>query len=65
MYPTYWDMHDGQPINRASSESTTHGTHSGPTVRLSVGAAADSAHEYTLKQFLLTACSDRVNLEMC
>ncbi|KAI9573957.1 glycoside hydrolase family 47 protein [Boletus coccyginus] len=48
MYPTYWDMHDGQPIN----------------LRLSVGAAADSAHEYTLKQFLLTARSDRANLEM-
>ncbi|KAH0836527.1 glycoside hydrolase family 47 protein [Lanmaoa asiatica] len=48
MYPTYWDLHNGKPTN----------------LRLSVGAAADSAHEYTLKQFLLTARSDRVNMEM-
>ncbi|KAG9312816.1 glycoside hydrolase family 47 protein [Chiua virens] len=49
MYPTYWGLESGKPSN----------------LRLSVGAAADSAHEYTLKQFLLTARSDRANLEMC
>jgi hypothetical protein len=48
MYPTYWDLHDGKPT----------------ILRLSVGGAADSSHEYTLKQFLLTARSDRANLEM-
>ncbi|KAG8220813.1 glycoside hydrolase family 47 protein [Butyriboletus roseoflavus] len=47
MYPTYWDLHDAKPSN----------------LRLSVGAAADSAHEYTLKQFLLTARSDKANIE--
>ena len=31
----------------------------------SVGAAADSAHEYFLKQFLLTGQKDKASLEMC
>ena len=31
----------------------------------SVGAAADSAHEYLLKQYLLTGQTDVANLEMC
>jgi hypothetical protein len=30
-----------------------------------VGAAADSAHEYTLKQYLLTGRTDKANLELC
>ena len=47
-------------LNRQSMELTDIST-----VRLSVGSAADSAHEYTLKQFLLTARSDGANLEMC
>ncbi|KAF8551349.1 glycoside hydrolase family 47 protein [Imleria badia] len=47
MYPTHWDIHGGKPSD----------------LRLSVGGAADSAHEYTLKQFLLTARSDRASLE--
>lgn len=34
-------------------------------VKMSVGAAADSAHEYLLKQYLLTGKTDKVNLEMC
>jgi Glycosyl hydrolase family 47 len=33
--------------------------------RLSVGAQADSTHEYLLKQYLLTAKTDKVNLELC
>ncbi|KAG6374849.1 glycoside hydrolase family 47 protein [Boletus reticuloceps] len=48
MYPAIWRIHDGKPS----------------IFRLSVGGAADSAHEYTLKQFLLTARSDSANLEM-
>lgn len=32
---------------------------------LSVGAQADSAHEYLLKQYLLTARTDKSSLEMC
>ncbi len=35
------------------------------TAHLSVGAQADSAHEYLLKQYLLTAKTDKANLEMC
>lgn len=34
-------------------------------VHLTVGALADSGHEYTLKQFLQTARTDKRNLEMC
>ena len=30
-----------------------------------MGAAADSGHEYLLKQFLLTDKTDMANLEMC
>ncbi|KAI6024434.1 glycoside hydrolase family 47 protein [Pisolithus marmoratus] len=48
MYPTKWDLASGNP----------HDLH------LSVGAAADSGHEYTLKQYLLTAQTDKENLEM-
>lgn len=33
--------------------------------KLSAGAAADSAHEYLLKYYLLTGRKDRVMLEMC
>ena len=33
--------------------------------KLSVGAEADSAHEYLLKQYLLTGKTDKLNLELC
>lgn len=32
---------------------------------LSVGAMADSAHEYLLKQYLMTAKTDKQSLELC
>ncbi|KAF8840808.1 glycoside hydrolase family 47 protein [Paxillus ammoniavirescens] len=48
MYPTKWDLNEGKPSD----------------LHLSVGAAADSGHEYTLKQYLMTAQTDRANLEM-
>ncbi|KAH0835805.1 glycoside hydrolase [Lanmaoa asiatica] len=48
MYPTRWDLEAGAPSN----------------FQLSVGALADSGHEYTLKQFLMTARTDKRNLEM-
>lgn len=32
---------------------------------LSVGAQADSAHEYLLKQYLMTAKTDKASLKMC
>lgn len=32
---------------------------------LSVGAQADSTHEYLLKLYLLTGKTDKVSLEMC
>ncbi|KAJ6582035.1 glycoside hydrolase family 47 protein [Mycena capillaripes] len=48
MIPTMWNLTSGVPYN----------------ARLSVGSAADSAHEYLLKQYLLTAKTDKKSLEM-
>ncbi|KAG0699899.1 glycoside hydrolase family 47 protein [Suillus ampliporus] len=48
MYPMHWNLSSGQAKD----------------ARLSVGAASDSAHEYTLKQYLMTARKDKANLEM-
>ncbi|RDB23578.1 Mannosyl-oligosaccharide 1,2-alpha-mannosidase MNS3 [Hypsizygus marmoreus] len=48
MFPIAWNLSTGQP----------HDTH------LSVGAQADSAHEYLLKQYLLTAKTDKASLVM-
>ncbi|KAF9466042.1 glycoside hydrolase family 47 protein [Collybia nuda] len=48
MFPVGWNLTTGQP----------HDAH------LSVGAQADSAHEYLLKQYLLTAKTDKASLKM-
>ncbi|KAG6333529.1 hypothetical protein ID866_5565 [Astraeus odoratus] len=48
MYPIRWELASGNPSNR----------------HLSVGGAADSGHEYILKQYLQTALTDKANLEM-
>ena len=66
MYPSQWNLDTGAPIDREShapmpAQTIEHTT----LVHLSVGANSDSAHEYTLKQFLLTARTDKHNLEMC
>ncbi|EIW79097.1 glycoside hydrolase family 47 protein [Coniophora puteana RWD-64-598 SS2] len=47
-YPVRWDLTTGQPTD----------------YHVAPGGAADSAHEYTLKQFLLTGKTDKANLEM-
>ncbi|KAF8661347.1 hypothetical protein AX16_001442 [Volvariella volvacea WC 439] len=48
MFPIRWNISSGFPYND----------------RLSVGGQADSAHEYLLKQYLLTAQTDKASLEM-
>ncbi|KAF7974676.1 hypothetical protein HWV62_11433 [Athelia sp. TMB] len=48
MLPTRWSLGLGQPVDTI----------------LSVGGNADSAHEYLLKQYLLTAKTDKKSLEM-
>ncbi|KAI0675938.1 seven-hairpin glycosidase [Trametes maxima] len=48
MFPTMWSLSAGKPTSDSRS----------------VGAAADSAHEYFLKQYLLTGKNDVENLEM-
>ncbi|KAI1785675.1 seven-hairpin glycosidase [Ganoderma leucocontextum] len=48
MFPTRWNLGLGSPSSEARG----------------MGASADSAHEYLLKQFLLTGKKDTANLEM-
>ncbi|KAI0761336.1 glycoside hydrolase [Trametes elegans] len=48
MFPTQWHLNTGKPTSESHS----------------VGAAADSAHEYLLKQYLLMGKTDIDNLEM-
>ncbi|TFK26226.1 mannosidase [Coprinopsis marcescibilis] len=50
MLPIDWNLATGVPR--------------GHDIRISVGAQADSSHEYLLKQYLLTAKTDKVNLEL-
>ncbi|KAH6916039.1 mannosidase [Coprinopsis sp. MPI-PUGE-AT-0042] len=50
MLPIGWDIIKGVPATHES--------------RVSVGAQADSTHEYLLKQYLLTAKTDKANLEL-
>jgi hypothetical protein len=66
MYPTGWNLNTSTPsdcelLAPIPAQTIEHTT----PVHLSVGATADSGHEYTLKQFLLTARTDKRNLEMC
>ncbi|KAG6890079.1 hypothetical protein C0995_012028 [Termitomyces sp. Mi166 len=48
MLPTRWNLTSAQPYD----------------AHVSVGAQADSAHEYLLKQYLMTAKTDKVSLKM-
>ncbi|KAF4567315.1 hypothetical protein EYR40_006312 [Pleurotus pulmonarius] len=48
MFPVRWNISSSEPYDS----------------HMSVGAQADSAHEYLLKQYLLSGRTDRVNLEM-
>ncbi|ETW78786.1 glycoside hydrolase family 47 protein [Heterobasidion irregulare TC 32-1] len=48
MLPVHWKLDIGRPID----------------TKLAVGGEADSAHEYLLKQFLLTGKTDKTALEM-
>ncbi|KAF9812966.1 hypothetical protein IEO21_05851 [Rhodonia placenta] len=71
---TYWDKADGVMQGLAQADLSALGgmmprrwnvETSEPTDQfLSVGAATDSAHEYLLKQYLMTAKSDRTSYQM-
>ncbi|KDQ51033.1 glycoside hydrolase family 47 protein [Jaapia argillacea MUCL 33604] len=50
MLPVRWNLTSGTPWDGSA--------------QLSVGAAADSAHEYLLKQYLLSGKTDKASLEM-
>jgi hypothetical protein len=67
MFPIRWNIKTARPFD---SEHTSLDIESLPALtcvlaHLSVGAQADSAHEYLLKQYLLTAKTDKASLEMC
>lgn len=68
MLPIRWNLTSAQPYDGvfvsgflAFDLLTFHVL----VAHLSVGAQADSAHEYLLKQYLLTSKTDKANLEMC
>jgi hypothetical protein len=63
------EQYSGYPIRQyvyaTSTTNLRRLNHFCNLAHLSVGAQADSAHEYLLKQYLLTAKTDRKSLEMC
>ena len=67
MFPIEWDTTTGKPKNRRLLERSSWacGIYSFSPGHLSVGAQADSAHEYLLKLYLLTGKTDKASLEMC
>jgi hypothetical protein len=66
MYPVKWNLNTGTPSDRESlAPMPTQMIERTTSVRLSLGGSADSGHEYTIKQFLLTARTDKRSLEMC
>lgn len=66
MLPTHWNVTSGQPIEGTLIQLPVKCcAHPRPSDILSVGAAADSAHEYLLKQALLTGKTDKTSVEMC
>lgn len=68
MLPTRWSTKTGKPADgwchscRGSSDEVIDAL---ILASLSVGAMADSAHEYLLKQYLMTAKTDKRSLELC
>ncbi|KAG6869223.1 hypothetical protein C0993_009086 [Termitomyces sp. T159_Od127] len=65
MLPTRWNLtsaqpHDGQLLHSSLSVKPTDIR----IAHVSVGAQADSAHEYLLKQYLMTAKTDKLSLKM-
>ena len=61
----YWDAVRQQVFATSTPPKSSWLMRLWDTGHLSVGAQADSAHEYLLKQYLLTANTDRTSLEMC
>jgi mannosyl-oligosaccharide alpha-1,2-mannosidase len=67
LFPTLWDTHSGKPTNGAYhnlyilQQSVLKRT----SADLSVGALADSAYEYLLKQYLLTGKSEPKARDLC
>ncbi|KNZ74573.1 Mannosyl-oligosaccharide alpha-1,2-mannosidase isoform B [Termitomyces sp. J132] len=57
MLPTRWNLTSAQPYDGKLPSSFI-------TPHVSVGAQADSAHEYLLKQYLMTAKTDKASLKM-
>lgn len=68
LFPTQWNIESGTPISGQLIISPfLLSLHLTPfsLAHYSVGAYADSAHEYLLKQYLLTGRSEPQILELC
>ena len=65
-FPTKWSVKTGMPSNGAYFIQNYHEVWlNGAADQFSVGAFADSAHEYLLKQYLLTGMSEPKVLDLC
>ena len=70
MFPTKWSVTTGKPSNSRFREVRLRWRSREKLIRatsahFSVGAFADSAHEYLLKQYLLTSQSEPKALDLC
>lgn len=66
LFPTQWNIENGNPNNGRLIPLSSHKLVAEIfSAHYSVGAYADSAHEYLLKQYLLTARSEPQTLELC
>ena len=69
MFPTKWNLISGEPTSGESWPTIVpvHVQTDGLDFieALAVGGAADSAHEYLLKLYLLTGKSDEESLKLC
>ena len=66
-FPTKWLVTTGKPANGMthSSSLTVQEAHFPSIDQFSVGAFADSAHEYLLKQYLLSGQTEPKALDLC
>ena len=70
-FPTKWNMHTGRPSTGQCTGCICHNlsimslNDAERADRFSVGAFADSAHEYLLKQWLMTGKSENKAKDLC
>jgi mannosyl-oligosaccharide alpha-1,2-mannosidase len=65
LFPTLWSTSTGLPINSSSEFHSYFSSFNWILDHVSVGAFADSAYEYLLKQYLLTERSEQRAVDLC